>query len=449
MLTDIAELGGTHVLIEAPYIDFDYRSEYSHLYARIFNPPPNKCERLLFFADDRFLGFSVMRPSHKPVGRTAFVPPPKAQSLACCLAPHHVRPGGEHLNVEAYPFMSQDGQYGRCAHAAIWSVARYHHHRHGTGRHSIAGVVDAAGTREAVDRTSASGGLYLHQVAAAFHGLGLPTMIYDPKKDCGRTVEGLENGVDGAPNAGEGQVQVGKDDGRARRIADDIERVVCRYLDSGFPVVLNTDSHLTVLIGYGYQDNKVVFLRADDNYGPYEIVPQWRGCADRLGEWEMLLIPLPARIHVPGESAEIFAYKHMKKESGATKETLPFRQLLHDGELRMRTYAVEATEYKVALAGREPSLSDEVVEHHRSIPASAWIWVTEFQRKSKDFTLSAEVVGEIAMDATSHRSHPSPVFANMPGRCVAWLPDEALPRAKKVTDISGYGSAMPTRLVAE
>jgi hypothetical protein len=426
VLRDAEESGARQVLIEAPYVDFDYRAEYSQMYSREFNPPSDKCERLLFFAEEEeFLGFAVMRPGPKPVGRTGVQPRPQAAAMACCLARHSVRPNGSEYAVAAYPFMSQDGQYGRCAHAAIWSIARYHHLRWKTGRHSIAAVVDAAGTREAVDRTTTSGGLRLTQVAEAFSRLGLPPLMYDPKA--------LPR-VNGGPQASGGQESVGS--------------VVCRYLNSGFPVALNTHAHLSVLTGYGYQGEDVAFLRADDNVEPYEIVRNWAD-DDRLGEWEMLLVPLPARIHVPGEYAEQRARYVANKESRSAAETLPFRQYLVDGRVRLRTYAVEGAEYKLRLAKREPRLPDATIGHHQSIPLSAWIWVTEFHLKDLPPHEPAIVLGEVVIDATSHRLNPRPLLASLGDSCFAWLPDEDIPRSKHFSGDGQWGSALPMKPIVE
>jgi hypothetical protein len=346
-IVDAARDGGaTAVFIEAPYVDFDYRAEFANLYARSFVPPPDRCERLLFFSGEKFLGFSVMRPTHKTVGRSAVAPPPELERFVCCLAEHKVRPYGQSHRVKAFPFISQDAQYGRCAHAAIWAIARYHHLVHRTPKHSIAAVVEAAGTRESVDRTSSSEGLYLQEVAAALRGLGLPAKLYDPRRL--------------PPN-------------------ETVEKVVCRYLNSGFPVAVNTPAHLTVLVGYGHDGDDVFFLRADDNLGPYERVDWPNTPADRLKEWDMLLVPFPARIHVPGEAAEITAGLEFLKATGFDDDTAEWHERQLALDLRLRTYAVDAAEYKLAIARRHPG--KEVVAHHRATPTPAWVWVTEFQER--------------------------------------------------------------------
>jgi hypothetical protein len=297
-------------------------------------------------------------------------------------------------------------------------MARYHHLRHGTARHSIAAVVEAAGTQETIDRTFASGGLHLHEVARAFRRLGLPAMMYDPKK---------------LPHVESRQ--------------ESLERIACRYLNSGFPIALNTAAHLTVLIGYGYEEDRLVFLRSDDNRGPYEIVRSWKGTTDRLGEWEMLLVPLPGRIHVPSEYAETAARHEADRVSGALTDTLWFRQRLRDGALRLRTYAIDSPEYKCALADRAPALPDAVIAHHQSLPLASWIWVTEFQDKTVPPWEPGRVLAEIVIDATSHRLSPRPLLAHLPGYCYAWLPQEREPRCKPVPEVEHYGSALSARRV--
>jgi hypothetical protein len=411
LLACALQRGATAAFIEAPYVDFDYRAEYSNLYARNFVPPPDRCERLLFFAGDEFLGFSVMRPTHKTVGRTAVAPPPDLERFVCCKAKHSVRSYGQPYSVKAFPFLSQDGQYGRCAHAAIWAVARYHHLVHRTAKHSIAAVVEAAGTRESVDRTTASDGLYLHEVAGALRGLGLPAKAYDPARPP-------------SPN-------------------ETLETVVCRYLNSGFPVMVNTPGHLTVLVGYGHDGDDVFFLRSDDNCGTYERVDHPNTARDRLGTWAMMLVPFPARIHVPGEAAEIAAGREFLRLAGVDEDTAVWQDAHLNGELRLRTYARDAAEYKMDLGERQPV--EEVVVHHRTTPASAWVWVTEFQVRDTD--VGDRVIGEVVIDATSHPSRPRLIMANLPGRCFGLLPEESAPRKTVVRYAGPYASALPDRIV--
>lgn len=399
LLDYLDEHEADRVYVESPYVDFDYRAEYSHLYARGFNPPPDKCERLLFFNQDVFLGFCVVRPTYKPVGRTALAPPPGVSTFVTCTAPHTVHPYGLEFSVQAWPFLSQDGVYGRCAHAAIWAIARYHHLRHNGAKHSLAGIVTAAGTPAATDKTSRSAGLYLHEVANAFARLGLPTIPYQPNN------------------------------------TPDLEATLCRYLNSKLPIALMTPGHLTALIGYGYEDGELFFIRSDDNYGSYQREKIRLSGADA---WKMLLVPMPARILVPGAAAEIKARLIATEQAGASEATEPIHEELRAGNLKLRTYAIEAADYKARLVER--GLSAEIVDHHRLVPTSVWIWVTEFQRQ--DVADGKKVLGELAIDATGDPRDPDPLFANLPGRLVAWLPGDSTPLAKEGPAEDLYETAM-------
>ncbi|HEY5053772.1 MAG TPA: hypothetical protein VII45_10230, partial [Solirubrobacterales bacterium] len=298
LLDYLDEYEADRVYVESPYVDFDYRAEYSHLYARGFNPPPDKCERLLFFKEGEFLGFCVVRPTYKPVGRTAVRPPASLEPYVTCKAPHVVRPYGLRFEVDAWPFVSQDGVYGRCAHAAIWAISRYHHLQHGGPKHSLAGIVQAAGTPVATDKTSRSAGLYLHEVADAFSRLGLPTIPYQPNNTL------------------------------------DLEATLCRYLNSGLPIALMTPGHLTALIGYGYENGELFFVQSDDNYGAYQ-----RDTIRLSGKdaWTMLLVPMPARILVPGAAAEIKARLVFAEQAGATEATEPTLDALTAEKFQYRT----------------------------------------------------------------------------------------------------------------
>lgn len=164
-------LGTTNVVLESPYVDFDYRSEYSQHHARRFRPPPDVNERVLFRAGSRLVGSSVMRPISKPVGRTLMAVPEVLRGLVAVTAPETVRAFGQEQDVVGFPFVSQDGEYARCAHAAIWSIARWAHLEHDLARHSMAEVVLAAGVGQLPDRTVVSGGLNMQEVANAFRRL--------------------------------------------------------------------------------------------------------------------------------------------------------------------------------------------------------------------------------------------------------------------------------------
>lgn len=111
----------THALFEHEYIDADYRNEYANFYVKVFERLPDRCERLHFWENETYLGFCSIRPiAGAPVGRSALLPKADDLTNVACLASSTSHPYGHTLRVAAFPFISQDRRYGRCAHAVIW-----------------------------------------------------------------------------------------------------------------------------------------------------------------------------------------------------------------------------------------------------------------------------------------------------------------------------------------
>ena len=68
------------------------------------------------------------------------------------------------MEIDCFPFMGQDAQYGICAHAAIWLVAHYHHLVNRTRRvfvvwrHSVFPLSNWVRVTELQDRAAAENG---------------------------------------------------------------------------------------------------------------------------------------------------------------------------------------------------------------------------------------------------------------------------------------------------
>lgn len=378
------DAGATAVFVDSPYVDLDYRSDLSHFYGRSFRPPPSATERLIFTKDDEVLGTSVIRPLPQQVGRTLLPPPERERPYVTCIARMPVHAFGFRWTARGYPFTSQDGEYGVCAHAAIWSIARYHHLRFGTDRQSTSGIIEAAGLRERPDKTARSDGLYAQDVVRAFRGIGLPALQYDIAS-IPETFEGTETA----------------------------DSVIQRYLNSAIPVAVLTSGHMMVIIGYGQDSSGAFFyIVSDDNYGAYERV--------RLTEtgseaWGMLVIPQPGRMHVNGEAAETRAQQAFEDRLRAEEGPSHLFARWMKGEISTRTYATPSAAYLEHLADRGLPLN--LRQHHIYAPKGNWIWITEFHDPDSD---DGSVLGEIAIDATSLQLDPSPIFGNIDGWGYVW-----------------------------
>jgi hypothetical protein len=393
-------LGATHVQFEWEYVDPDWRDEFAHFYATVYRDIPDRCERVHFVRDEPFeyLGFVVMRPLlGAPVSRTMLKPPDDIAHAVSARATIPAHPWGRDHKVVAFPYLSQDRQLGRCAHADVWMIALYHHYGHRSRRVYMSDVAEAAKGAAGVGRPIPSAGLSLTQVSTVFGEIGLPAVHYK---------------LDQLP-----------EDER-------MTTIVCRYLNSGFPVLLFTErpdaplGHVTVLIGYGKtKAGEYFFVRHDDERGPYRIVEPYsvpvegaeRWFDGETGAWTQVLAPMPGKIYMTGEEAERLV------------RTIVIPQLINDhpelsylGEgltaspkrLRLRTYVVESWKYKHTAGSRgfgKDRLRELLV---RGMPR--WVWVTEVQSIEQAGSQNC-VVAEFAIDATANPKTAGVLYGSVPG----------------------------------
>lgn len=386
------DAGATAVFLDSPYVDLDYRSDLSHFYGRSFRPPPPEAERLLFATDEEVLGATTIRPLPQHVGRTLMPPPARVRPYVTCTATMPIHAFGGRWAISGYPFTSQDGEYGVCAHAAIWSIARYHHLRFGANRHTLSGIIEAAGLREQPDRTARSDGLLAHDIVRAFRGIGLPALQYDVAR-------------------------IHKTSGET----ETPHSVARRYLDSGIPVAVLTQEHMMVLIGHGIEaGGKPFYIVSDDNLGAYEAAKLVEG--DSSKAWRMFVIPQPGRLHVNGEAAQARAEEIFEDRLRAKKGPVHLLDRWLKGELETRTYASPSTRYVRGMTARK--LPAKLRDHHVYAPKANWVWITEFHDPQAK---EQPALGEIAIDATSPQLDPGPIFGNIDGWAYVWPPGAAEP----------------------
>lgn len=279
ILATVQGLGASWAVLEPDYIDRDYRDEYVHYYAFTYRPLSTRCSRMHFFKEsddgpDVYLGYCVLRPIRDhPVCRTVITPPDDLRPYVSCMTTSVVHASGQRFGATGFPFMEQDSLYGVCAHASIWMVALYHHLEHRTPRRLMSNIRTGAAARQEFFRVTPSDGLSERQVGAALQHLGLDAIQYS---------------LDRLKKLGPGTTAA----------------TICRYLNSRFPVILTTANHVTILIGYGRDpDGTLFFVQTDESNGPYNRYE----LADLVNSWRLLLVPVPGKIYLSGESAEVKA----------------------------------------------------------------------------------------------------------------------------------------------
>jgi hypothetical protein len=411
-------LNAKTAVIEYRYLDADYRSEHSAFYSITFRRYPSVAHRIHFFSQpppealedeetaldfsvlaDSYLGFVVLRPvPGARIGRVALTPPTHLQGEITCFTHEYANVFGVPMKVRSAPFMAQDSQLGVCAHMSLWVAARHHHLAFGHPGFTVAAIAERIPAE--MGRAAPSTGLTVQQLAAGCRALELPPLIYKCEA---------------------------RNDLPAR---ESIPRIACRYLNSGMPVIVAAGSrHAFCLVGYtrvdaGTADERIHFIRQDDETGPYQVVEDF--AHDDYRPWQYLIVPLPAKIFVAGETAEALG-KEKLIAAAAQSNDPGVAELAHAGEDRpgaimFRSAVVRSNRFKEALVDR--SYSSAIVARYRRLPMPKWLWIVEAVRRPERNLRQPAVVGEALIDATDHGRDMNVLAWHIPGELGMWNPDD-------------------------
>ena len=390
------------VLIERRYTDLDFRSEYSSYWSRLHQERRQFTRRLHFFASDvaaedvadlsdhrdSYLGYAVLRPSSLGVlGRTMIVPPAEVEGARMTCVRDVPSVFGIDLPVEGVPFAQQDGELLSCGHVAAW-LCHYVAHLRGISPRRVTGdIARLPPAQMSPHRALPSSGLSLEQMQALFGALGLPALLYET----GALPEAVGN----------------KDN------AENLRAVVCKYLTSGYPILVSSADHAFVLIGWISDGESLRFIACDDQVGPYAVVGEDALLEDE-SSWDALMIPLPPKVYLSGEGAERSAFSNLEiatEEAGREKaEPPPEAVQVVEGlmeskrPISVRSHLLDSRTYKAHLfeQGRDP----RTVPPLRLAPLPHFVWVVEFQERAARDANEPCVIAEFVLDTTSHDSLP-------------------------------------------
>jgi hypothetical protein len=401
--------GAQTVVVETRYTDLDYRDEYARYYSTTFRNYPSVAHRLHFFADPppkhimnpnvaasfaglRYLGYAVIRPvTGAPVGRTMLRPPESLLRWVTCTAPDEANLFGTTYGVQAAPFMSGDAQLGVCAHAAGWMAAYYHHLRYGSGRWLPSDIAQAALSEFGIRRLDPTAGLTAGQLTEALRRLGMSPLVYLP-------------------------------DDTARR-GETLDKVARRYLDSALPVLVGTQDHAFILVGYQPRlgrSRRVDFICNDDGVGPYQL-----RSVGQPSEWRFLIVPLPPELSVPGERAEPLGIARLQKELNDRREDAAIRAMHNRlAGAEFVTSAIPSNDFKRYLESREAPY--DVISGYSRIGMPKWIWVIEAIEREAFLQGKPCVLAEALIDCTDHSSDMRTLAWRVPGLLRHWDPDSDL-----------------------
>jgi hypothetical protein len=399
---EIAQAHGVTTIVKEPrYIDADWRSQLAHFYNGNFRRFPSVCHRLHFFAgsvpadledlgalQEFYRGYTVLRPLPiSPVGRTMLMAPPEMDDAVRCESIEEVDLFGWPLHIRAMPFISQDTQYHRCAHAAIWMVLRHAHLTHGLPKRLPSDIHEAATGGVMTGRQLPSDGVSAYQMMCAMTVLGLSP---------------AQKPLAGTPEENEAA-------GLLR-----LHAMICRYVNSSLPPIVISDTHAWVIAGYARrgstEDPRIHLWRHDDAAGPYIEVPDpWNEAEEAHRPWLSVYLPLLPKAFVDAERAELVGKNFVKQFTnsglveGTTFATAEARGDEFEGPT-YRTYLVPSTRFKRDLTRR--GVPERLAAAVRLSPMPRFVWVIEVVDRRLRNEGEPDVLGEVVLDATLTQFEP-------------------------------------------
>ena len=442
----LRELDAKSYVVEDPYIDRDYSTDYVYFYARTFGAHERNCKRIHFFCKDispvlrwplsteqldrirdftsaNYCGFCVIRPlSAAPIGRTVL----KArlrdgfnmEATVTCRADFDAHLLGASLRVTGTSFLQQDSRVGACAQVAIWAGMRHMHARHNYNWVSVSDITrfaQPATARESVSLPGASALLESDSMVRAIAKGGYQPLCF--------------------PREG-------------------IDEAILPYVESGIPVILGlnvngTVGHAVTVVGrvFAKQDcptNKAVhyipaYVVHDDQSGPYMWLPMDRNSSTKFSFTDDTIkrdpptgtIELNVRDHavfaVALMSPRVFSAAASAEHSAwdridnVLQDMRNIRRLLKKYQLPvndrllcelesahgadqivLRTYLTSAAGYRRHLA--EGSASDDLKDALLDLHLPHFTWITEISTidSYNQFSPSLRLIyGHTILDATS------------------------------------------------
>jgi hypothetical protein len=354
------------------------------------------------------------------VGRTMLKPPSEPRNVIHTGVMDTVHFFGQRLFIVAVPFMQQDSRLLTCSHVAAW-MCHYTAVLDGRdiARRSAADFNLLANPSLALGRPLPSIGLNHYQISDLLRLFGLPPLHY--------SIKDLSDD-DRSPDWPDRQV------GLHSRVA----RICCRYVNSGLPIIVllnpldvGNPSHAIVVCGYTRdhgvgESGATSLLIHDDQEGPYRWVHDVEGglwSVSRKYRWDELVAPLPDGLWLSGEAAERWGSQQLidgaitavEPEHGGTAGSPPqhLLDLLADGDLTLRSYALQSNRFKRRFA--KNCGDNRAVEEYMYISLPRYVWIVEAVSRTRRKNGQPCVLGEAVYDATSDDDKPMLLALRLPG----------------------------------
>lgn len=492
LVSQYRSVGARSFILENAYIDRDFSAAYAAFYATLFHPYQKYCRRLHVFAEDvtgvmgaptaedvaraleahqpAYLGFAVLRPlEHAPLGMAvvnseAVASAPSAQMDV--RAEYRVHLLGADLSVLGFPLTQQDSRVGACAQATIWMVGRHIHRKHGGPWFSMPEINEVAlkPTDGVTSRSLPAGSDFLtpDNMVRALRAMDRHPVVFVRQPD--------ENGqpIWTTP----------------------IREIVCRYLDSGVPIILGLKGrdgaavgHAVVAVGRTilekmpdplpddptWAESATHLLVHDDQRGAYQALPVREADRSQAYPWTLeedavyAIVPLPSKVFMTAEAAEELTWSYVETLIERAGQYRDHAQAAAGGPplgditaldpdffaagvegLVARTYLTYGWKYKRrALRNKLPAgLKADLIA--KELPR--YVWVTEFSLPGDLASYNVcdrKVRAHVVIDATGSRHWQSAILVQIPGVAMLWGFDLTSPSSKPHLVIRAFTEAEP------
>jgi len=405
------------VAVEKHYFDRDYRDTFSGFHSKKFVTPSARTVRLHFFREplgtadirrqdarlqESYLGYSVIRPTRPNcIGRTMLNPSLiRGVTGAVCRCKETISIQGTPLEVEGFPFISQDVDATVCAESATWMVMRYFSNRYAAYREMHPFEITAATQAYARgERVYPSRGLYLWQMAETLRREGFSPVTYS------RT-----------------------------SFEENFEELLYIYIESGFPVFAMLRGHVVVALGH-FSDYTAAlptgekwvkssifnrgFVINDDNHFPYQRIEAKReeeisGGRNLLissyctNEIQSFAVPLPEKVFLAAEDFSSLVLTLLQNEQLGIGARSPM--LCQAGTVLLRLFLTSCKSFKRHI--RDRGMGSAVArEVYFDLPLPHFVWVCELSTPELYVTGAQKVLGEVIWDATRNAYEPAGFIA--------------------------------------
>jgi len=436
------------ILQENDHEDKEWTSEHRTFYKKLFKKYSDKTTRLHFFTSklykkdltnlgkyqETYLGFCVLRPLESQRVVNAVIKPiedknyPKRWFLLCKqVVPVEINIGRgnpQHLEVNGFAFIQQDGQLGSCSHVALAMADRYLITEEKPERENkpnepylVGDIVESVSSVSEVQRLIPTGGLRPIQISEALKKMGYSPLVYE------------------------------YGEGKERPVPP--ERVIYHYLESKIPIIVGipmaTGKHALTIIGHSFEPDLwwalaekpyynrrpsgidhhcsttwlQNFIVHDDNFGMYLTIPKefiWAAERHTL----IVVVPLPQNVNITGEEAETIAYALLvtvtdiakSEEMNITKEDGEYFKIFYEhlknDDLVLRTWLLPSEQFKREYVS--PSVSD----CYKNLKMPKKIWLTEISIPEL-FCQARLRLGEVIIDPTAAKFRTCFLAIHLPG----------------------------------